>query len=72
MTALRFLTLIWPGLPWLWLRGSLSGLALAVAFAVAVDVAIVVTWIWPGLVELPATESGGPRTRGRHPVCQGP
>ena len=55
MTALRFLTLIWPGLPWLWLRGSLSGLALAVAFAVAVDVAIVVTWIWPGLVELPLT-----------------
>ena len=55
MTALRFLTLIWPGLPWLWLRGSLSGLALAVAFAVAVDIAIVVTWIWPGLVELPLT-----------------
>lgn len=53
MHALRYLTLIWPGLPWLWLRGSLSGLVLALAFAVSVDVAILTTFIWPGLVELP-------------------
>mgnify|MGYP006278791875 CR=1 FL=1 len=55
MHALRYLTLIWPGLPWLWLRGSLSGLVLAVAFAASVDMAIVATFIWPGLVELRLT-----------------
>lgn len=52
MHALRSLTLIWPGLPWLWLRGSLSGLVLAIAFAVSLDVAILTTFVWPGLVEL--------------------
>jgi len=52
MHALRYLTLVWPGLPWLWLRGSLSGLVLALAFALSVDMAILATFIWPGLVEL--------------------
>lgn len=55
MHALRYLTLVWPGLPWLWLRGSLSGLVLALAFAVSVDVAILATFVWPGLVELRLT-----------------
>lgn len=53
MHPFRYLTLVWPGLPWLWLRGSLMGLALALAFAVSLDIAVVATWIWPGLVELP-------------------
>lgn len=53
MAPFRYVTLVWPGLPWLWLRGSLTGLLLALAFAVSLDVAIVATWIWPGLVELP-------------------
>lgn len=51
MAPFRYLTLVWPGLPWLWLRGSLSGLVLALAFAVSLDVAILATWIWPDLVE---------------------
>ncbi|MDA0254321.1 MAG: tetratricopeptide repeat protein [Planctomycetota bacterium] len=55
LVALRSLTLVWPGLPWLWLRGSMAGLVLAVAFAITLDVAIVTTFIWPGLVELPLT-----------------
>jgi hypothetical protein len=55
MTALRYLTLAWPGLPWLWLRGSRAGLVLAMAFAVSLDVAVVTTFIWPDLVELPVT-----------------
>jgi len=55
MHALRYLTLVWPGLPWLWLRGSLSGLVLALAFAVSVDVAILTTCIWPGLIEFQFT-----------------
>ena len=53
MRAARCLTLAWPGLPWLWLRGSLMGLVLALAFAVVIDAAVIVTWIWSDLVELP-------------------
>lgn len=53
MRAARYLTLCWPGLPWLWLRGSLMGLVLAAAFAVALDVAVITTWIWCELVDLP-------------------
>ena len=46
MESARYLTLVWPGLPWLWLRGSFAGLVLAIAFAVTVDVAILTTFIW--------------------------
>jgi tetratricopeptide (TPR) repeat protein len=55
MAVLRYLTLVWPGLPWLWLRGSRSGLVLALAFAVTVDVAMLTTFIWPELVGLEFT-----------------
>ena len=47
----RYLTLLWPGLPWLWLRGSAAGLVLALAFGLAVDMAVVTTWIWTELVD---------------------
>jgi hypothetical protein len=47
----RYLTLVWPGMPWLWLRGSFAGLVLALAFALAVDVAVFTTWIWSELVD---------------------
>ena len=50
MAAFRYLTLVWPGMPWLWLRGSRLGLVLALAFAVTVDVAVVTTFIWPELI----------------------
>jgi hypothetical protein len=53
MRVLRPLTLVWPGLPWLWLRGSVSGLVLALAFAVALDMAIMATWVWTEFLELP-------------------
>lgn len=52
MAVFRYLTLVWPGLPWLWLRGSRSGLVLALAFALAVDVGLLTTFIWPELVGL--------------------
>jgi hypothetical protein len=55
MGVARYLTLVWPGMPWLWLRGSLAGLVLAVAFALAVDVAVVTTWIWSELVDFRLT-----------------
>jgi hypothetical protein len=53
MRVLRPLTLVWPGLPWLWLRGSVAGLVLALAFAVALDMAIIATWVWTEFLELP-------------------
>lgn len=53
MHALRFITILWPGLPWVWLRGSLPGLVVAVAFAVTLDAAVLTTWIWTDLVDLP-------------------
>lgn len=52
-SAARYLTLLWPGMPWLWLRGSVAGLVVALAFAVTLDVAVITTCIWPGLVDLP-------------------
>jgi hypothetical protein len=52
MTLMRRCTLLWPGLPWLWLRGSRAGLVLAIAFAVLLDAAIVSTWIWTELVDV--------------------
>jgi tetratricopeptide (TPR) repeat protein len=54
MRAARYLTLFWPGLPWLWLRGSLPGLVVAVGFAITLDVAVLTTWIWSELVDTPA------------------
>jgi len=54
MRAARYLTLLWPGLPWLWLRGSLPGLVVAVGFAITLDVAVLTTWIWSELIDTPA------------------
>lgn len=53
MRVLRPLTLVWPGLPWAWLRGSVAGLVLALAFAVVLDMAILSTWVWLEFLELP-------------------
>jgi hypothetical protein len=53
MAVVRYLTLFWPGLPWAWLRGSVMGLVLAVAFAVTLDMAVLATWIWSELLGLP-------------------
>lgn len=54
MRAARYLTLLWPGLPWLWLRGSLLGLVVALGFGVTLDIAVLTTWIWSDLIDLPA------------------
>ncbi len=55
MAPVRYLTLVWPGLPWLWLRGSFAGLVLAIAFAVTLDIAVMTTFIWSDLVEVSFT-----------------
>lgn len=52
---LRSITLIWPGLPWIWLRGSRAGLVLAIAFAICFDMAVTTTWIWTDFVDLQVT-----------------
>ena len=52
MGPARYLTLLWPGMPWLWLRGSLAGLILALAFAVVLDAAVLSSWIWSEVVDL--------------------
>ena len=55
MSFYHSLTLLWPGLPWVWLRGSWAGLVLAVAFAVCLDMAVVNTWIWTEFVDVRVT-----------------
>jgi len=52
MHVLRYLTILWPGLLWLWLRGSIGGLIVAFAFSVTLNTAIATTWLWTELVEM--------------------
>ena len=39
----------WPGLPGLWFRGRWSSLLLAVFFSIALNLAIIATFIWTGI-----------------------
>lgn len=38
---------LWPGLPKLWLRASLRSMLLAVLFAIALNLALIHTFLWP-------------------------
>ena len=53
-TAPLILT-VWPGLARLWLRGQWSGLAEAIGFGGLLQLALLVTFVWPQLIsrELP-------------------
>ncbi len=42
--------ILWPGLAALWLRGSRRGLFVAGAFAVALNLALITTFVWPQLL----------------------
>lgn len=42
---------LWPGLAHLWIRGSLAGLLLALAFSVLLNVLILTTVVWPEWLE---------------------
>ena len=55
MSFLRSLTLIWPGLPWAWLRGSYTGLILATAFAICLSLCIITAWIWTSFIDIEIT-----------------
>ncbi|MGL4511946.1 MAG: hypothetical protein ACRCT8_02565 [Lacipirellulaceae bacterium] len=42
---------LWPGLPHLWVRGSLAGMALALGFTVLLNVWVLSVAVWPAWLE---------------------
>jgi hypothetical protein len=50
---LRWIAVLWPGLPQLWLRGDWSSLLLAVGFSALLNLAVVATWGWTELLTWP-------------------
>lgn len=46
MERMPWTTYLWPGLTQLWKHGSWSALAVAVAFGMLLNVAILSTWVW--------------------------
>ncbi len=50
MRRMRWAIYLWPGLPQLWLRGSWSGLAVAVATAALLDLALLGSFGWSELI----------------------
>lgn len=58
MRASRWLLCLWPGLPRLWQLGALSGLAIAVAFALSINALVLATWVWTELVPKAAVVGG--------------
>lgn len=56
MRRLRWVTLLWPGWPQLWFAGSGSGLAIAIGFAVLLDVGLLAGRMWTELLS-PAAQT---------------
>lgn len=50
MWRLRWLTLLWPGLPQLWFAGAWSGLTMAIGFAALLDLGLLSSRIWTELL----------------------
>jgi len=50
MRGVRWAIYLWPGLPDLWWRGAWSGLALATAFALLLNLLIAATLVWGDLL----------------------
>ena len=53
MRILRWIAVLWPGLPQLWLRGDWAALFLAVGFSALINLAVVATWGWTELLTWP-------------------
>ena len=49
---MHWVAYLWPGLPHLWINGSLAGLSLALAFSVLMNVLILAVLVWPEWLEL--------------------
>ena len=49
MRHLRWLTLLWPGLPQLWFAGAFSGLAMAAGAALILNLELVASLVWTEL-----------------------
>lgn len=56
MRALLSIACLWPGLPQAWLWGRLGALALAAAFAGALNLALIASFVWP---QWPAASAPG-------------
>ncbi|MBN2217385.1 MAG: tetratricopeptide repeat protein [Pirellulales bacterium] len=54
MGRMAWAVYLWPGLPYLWKRGAWSGLAVAVGFALALNLALVSSLVWTELEPLGA------------------
>jgi hypothetical protein len=50
MRRMRWIACLWPGLPQLWMYGSWSGLAVAIAAAVGLDLLLLVGFGWSELI----------------------
>jgi hypothetical protein len=55
---MRWVMVLWPGLPRLWLRGEWSAAFLAIGFSALVNLLIAATWGWTELLTLPVLLSG--------------
>ncbi|MEX2139771.1 MAG: hypothetical protein WD894_10955 [Pirellulales bacterium] len=53
MPTLRWIAVLWPGLPQLWLRGDWSALLLAGGFSALLNLAVIATWGWTELLTWP-------------------
>jgi hypothetical protein len=51
--TLRWIAVLWPGLPQLWLRGDWSALVLAGGFSALLNLAVIATWGWTELLNWP-------------------
>jgi hypothetical protein len=51
MRVVRWATYLWPGLPQLWFEGMWSGLALAIGFALPLNLLLVASLVWVKLLE---------------------
>jgi hypothetical protein len=50
---MRWIAVLWPGLPQVWLRGDWSALLLAVGFSALVNLAVIATWGWTEILTWP-------------------
>lgn len=53
MPTLRWIAVLWPGLPQLWLRADPSSLLLAAGFSALLNLAVIATWGWTELLTWP-------------------